>query len=194
MTLEPSHCFPKIYPVFREENTMHPWNFGWSAIAAIGQVLGALFTAAAVWLVLRPYIKRITLNLTYDAYKVGKKEEVLLVSNESFHTITLVKFGVYLNRHRIDSGKLDIELKEIPLTVYANSCVKITKCIVKGPEIREERIYTLLGFCLLGKENPYQLNRDNPKVYFYVEDTCGKEYKTFIGKRKDIITRYGITI
>ncbi len=162
----------------------------WSAIAAIGQVFGALFTAAAVWLALLPHFKRIRLNLIYDTDEYGNKNEAIMITNDSTRIITLFDFGIYLNRHRINISKLDIELEDLPLTVLASSHVKITKGTVREPYIHEERLYIFLGYCLLGKENPYIKNGDNPKVYFYVKDTSGKQYKSFIGMRKDIIEAY----
>lgn len=132
----------------------------------------------------------IRIDLIYENRTINIRKEAVQIANLSAKTITLTEFGAYLNDHRIDIAKLDIKIEELPLSIAPDSSVKITKIIARQPHIHDEDIYYLLGFCLLGKENPYINDGDNPRVFFYVKDTQGNEYKNFIGMRKDLIERY----
>lgn len=166
---------------------MDSWEFGWSAIAAIGQVLGAFFTAAAVWMVLLPYIKRLSLNLVYYQDIYGKKKKALLITNESYRTITIVEFGVYVGKYIIKINDRGMKLEQLPLTLTQKDCSMIKEYICWDPERKTEEFDQLLSYCLLSKWSPFVGdNNKNPKVYFYVKSSNNKMYKKYIARRKDI--------
>ena len=132
----------------------------------------------------------IKMDLIYENRTINSKAEAILISNQSSVAITIIEFGVFLNEQKIDTGKLGIKIKELPLSILSESTRKIASVEIRNDHIQDEDIYYLLGHCLWGKENPYPRDEDNPKVYLYAKDTKGQEHKNFIGMRKDIIKRY----
>ena len=169
---------------------MNQWTFGWTAIVAIGQILVVGFTAAAVWLAIRPQMKRIIINLIYENDMYGVKKEAILITNQCTHTITLTELGIYLNYHKVDITEYKIVFEDIPLTIHATSQIKVVKATMSENCIHSLGIYDVLAYCMLGKQNPYQKEKDNPKVYMVAKDTFGKEYKHFIGRRKEILNQH----
>lgn len=73
-------------------------NTTWTAIGAIGQVLGAIATFCAVIVALRPYRKKVVVRLRSVFASIGKEKTALsiyvCVKNDGAKPITVQKIGI----------------------------------------------------------------------------------------------------
>lgn len=145
---------------------MDPWTFGWSALAAIGQIAAALATFAAVIVALRvPFKKKLKIRISDGFLSDGSTLISVDAINTGNKSIKISMMGFLLGDKQILTARYD-ENQKI-LVPSDSTCHYIT--------IRELRDIVDI--------NP-EINF-NKKLYAFVHDGEGKVYKK---KTKLVIT------
>lgn len=171
---------------------MDSWTFDWSAVAAIGQVLGAFATAVAVWVALKPFRKRVHLDLVY-VNREGKKVETLRIYNESTRAINIDRLGVIIKRNFLMKQRLNFDsngywLNELPITLTHGQSIIISEVTDDNEHTSVYDFSEMLQSLFFESRNPsLKKSSPNSKIILYAIDNLDKVYKTYIGRKKNVV-------
>ena len=93
------------------------WNFGWTAISSIGQILAAIATIWAVLVALKPFRTKIEVLFVLNDYKT--RDSLIRIINHSSNLIVIKEIYIYDNEDVLtfidyyNFHSQDGELKEI---------------------------------------------------------------------------------
>lgn len=139
----------------------NPWEFGWDAIAAIGQSIGALATFAAVYVALNENKPRVRVTSRHDGKYLADSITFEPIEKVGEIIITVTNCGIV----PVQITHIGYRMPHASYSTYEDELKKLPKLLTPGE-------------CLEIKFNLLSLNRVGIKSYdvFYAADNRGKIY------------------